>query len=41
MPTFSTVGTGMEEHANYAVEYIEAVRQIKATCPYAKTSGAV
>ncbi len=36
-----TVGTGMEEHANYAVEYIEAVRQIKATCPYAKTSGGV
>ncbi|HET6425821.1 MAG TPA: methionine synthase, partial [Planctomycetaceae bacterium] len=36
-----TVGTGMEEHANYAVEYIEAVREIKATCPYAKTSGGV
>src|SRR4029078_12187796 len=34
-----TVGTGMEEHANYAVEFIEAVRQIKAECPGAKTSG--
>ncbi len=36
-----TVGTGMEEHANYAVEFIEAVREIKATCPYARTSGGV
>lgn len=36
-----TVGTGMEEHAAYAVEFIEAVRQIKAQCPYAKTSGGV
>ena len=36
-----TVGTGMEEHANYAVEFIEAVRQIKQQCPGAKTSGGV
>jgi 5-methyltetrahydrofolate--homocysteine methyltransferase len=36
-----TVGTGMEEHANYAVEFIEAVRQIKKACPGAKTSGGV
>lgn len=36
-----TVGTGMEEHANYAVEFIEALRQIKAACPGAKTSGGV
>ena len=36
-----TVGTGMEEHANYAVEFIEAVRQIKAECPGARTSGGV
>jgi 5-methyltetrahydrofolate--homocysteine methyltransferase len=36
-----TVGTGMEEHANYAVEFIEAVRQIKKKCPHAKTSGGV
>ncbi|QDT46015.1 Methionine synthase [Symmachiella dynata] len=36
-----TVGTGMEEHANYAVEFIEAVRQIKRQCPGAKTSGGV
>jgi len=36
-----TVGTGMEEHANYAVEFIEAVRRIKVECPGAKTSGGV
>ncbi|OYW23495.1 MAG: methionine synthase, partial [Planctomycetales bacterium 12-60-4] len=36
-----TVGTGMEEHANYAVEFIEAVREIKNVCPGAKTSGGV
>src|SRR5262249_35575730 len=28
-----TVGTGMEEHANYAVEFFEAVRRIKKECP--------
>jgi 5-methyltetrahydrofolate--homocysteine methyltransferase len=36
-----TVGTGMAEHANYAVEFIEAVREIKKRCPGAKTSGGV
>lgn len=36
-----TVGTGMEEHANYAVEFIEAIRRIKRECPGAKTSGGV
>jgi 5-methyltetrahydrofolate--homocysteine methyltransferase len=36
-----TVGTGMEEHANYAVEFIDAVRKLKQVCPYAKTSGGV
>lgn len=36
-----TVGTGIEEHSNYAVEFIEAVRRIKAECPGAKTSGGV
>jgi 5-methyltetrahydrofolate--homocysteine methyltransferase len=40
-PNILTVGTGMEEHANYAVEFIEAVRQIKQECPGAKTSGGV
>lgn len=36
-----TVGTGMDEHANYAVEFIEGVRRIKQECPGAKTSGGV
>ena len=36
-----TVGTGMEEHANYAVEFIEGVREIKSRMPECKTSGGV
>jgi 5-methyltetrahydrofolate--homocysteine methyltransferase len=36
-----TVGTGMEEHANYAVEFFEAVRRLKRVLPEAKTSGGV
>jgi 5-methyltetrahydrofolate--homocysteine methyltransferase len=36
-----TVGTGIEEHANYAVEFIEAVRRLKQLFPEAKTSGGV
>jgi 5-methyltetrahydrofolate--homocysteine methyltransferase len=36
-----TVGTGMEEHNNYAVEFIEAVRQLKQLLPETKTSGGV
>jgi 5-methyltetrahydrofolate--homocysteine methyltransferase len=36
-----TVGTGMEEHANYAVEFFEAVRRLKQLFPEAKTSGGV
>jgi 5-methyltetrahydrofolate--homocysteine methyltransferase len=36
-----TVGTGMEEHANYAVEFFDAVRRIKVECPGALTSGGV
>ena len=33
-----TVGTGMEEHNNYAVEFFEAVRELKQLFPQAKTS---
>ncbi|EQC44710.1 methionine synthase [Bacteriovorax sp. Seq25_V] len=40
-PNILTVGTGIEEHNNYAVDFIEAVREIKATCPGALTSGGV
>lgn len=36
-----TVATGIEEHNNYAVNFIEAVREIKKLCPGAKTSGGV
>src|SRR5207249_863476 len=36
-----TVGTGMEEHNNYAVEFIEAVRELKRLFPQCKTSGGV
>jgi 5-methyltetrahydrofolate--homocysteine methyltransferase len=36
-----TVGTGMAEHANYAVEFFEAVRRLKEMFPDAKTSGGV
>ncbi|MHC5537569.1 methionine synthase [Singulisphaera rosea] len=36
-----TVGTGLEEHNNYAVEFIEAVRRLKVMFPEAKTSGGV
>ncbi|MFO0945549.1 MAG: methionine synthase [Planctomycetota bacterium] len=36
-----TVGTGMEEHSNYAVEFIESVREISRRFPLAKTSGGV
>jgi 5-methyltetrahydrofolate--homocysteine methyltransferase len=40
-PNILTVATGMEEHANYGVAYIEAARQIKAILPFAKVSGGV
>lgn len=36
-----TVATGMEEHNSYAVDFIEAVRDIKQKCPGAYTSGGV
>ena len=40
-PNILTVATGMEEHNNYAVNFIEATRQIKLVCPGAKVSGGV
>ncbi len=36
-----TVGTGMEEHSNYAVEFFEAIRRLKKILPLTKTSGGV
>src|SRR3569623_1272348 len=40
-PNILTVATGFEEHNRYAINFIEATRQIKATCPGAKVSGGV
>ncbi len=40
-PNILTVATGMEEHANYAVDFIRATRWIKENLPHAKVSGGV
>jgi 5-methyltetrahydrofolate--homocysteine methyltransferase len=40
-PNILTVGTGIEEHNNYAVNFIEATRWIKTNLPLAKVSGGV
>jgi len=40
-PNVLTVATGMEEHNNYAVDFIEATRWIKKNLPHAKVSGGV
>jgi 5-methyltetrahydrofolate--homocysteine methyltransferase len=40
-PNILTVATGMEEHNNYAVDYINATRWIKVNLPHAKVSGGV
>merc|ERR1712127_600674 len=40
-PNVLTIGTGMEEHANYGVDFINAVKTIKEQCPYVKISGGI
>lgn len=40
-PNILTVATGIEEHNNYAVDYIEATRWIKQNLPFTKVSGGV
>ncbi len=40
-PNIFAVATGIEEHNRYAIYFLEAVRQIKATCPGALISGGV
>ena len=40
-PNVLTVATGIEEHNNYAVDFIEAIKEIKKLCPLAKTTGGV
>ncbi len=40
-PNIMAIGTGMKEHANYAVSFIETVEWIKQNLPHAKVSGGV
>jgi 5-methyltetrahydrofolate--homocysteine methyltransferase len=40
-PNIFAIATGIEEHANYAVDFINAIRWIKANLPGAKVSGGV
>jgi 5-methyltetrahydrofolate--homocysteine methyltransferase len=40
-PNIFAVATGLEEHARYGIDYIEAVRWIRANLPQTKTSGGV
>ena len=40
-PNIFAIATGIEEHSNYAVDYIEATRWIRQNLPYAKVSGGV
>jgi 5-methyltetrahydrofolate--homocysteine methyltransferase len=40
-PNVLTVATGIEEHNNYAADFILATRRIKATLPLAKVSGGI
>ncbi|HWE47377.1 MAG TPA: methionine synthase [Caulobacteraceae bacterium] len=40
-PNIFAIATGISEHDNYAVDFIEATRRIKQTLPYARVSGGV
>jgi 5-methyltetrahydrofolate--homocysteine methyltransferase len=40
-PNILAIATGLEEHNDYAINYIEAAKIIKATCPGVKISGGV
>ena len=40
-PNIFAIATGIEEHNNYAVDYIEATRRIKAALPHVLVSGGV
>ncbi|MCB0414446.1 MAG: methionine synthase, partial [Bdellovibrionales bacterium] len=40
-PNVLTVATGMSEHNDYAKDFIDALAEIKKTCPGAKTSGGI
>jgi 5-methyltetrahydrofolate--homocysteine methyltransferase len=40
-PNVLAIATGLEEHNEYAINFIEAAKQIKATCPGVKISGGI
>jgi len=40
-PNVLTIGTGMEEHAAYGIDFIRATKRIKEECPYVKISGGI
>ncbi|CAC9584477.1 5-methyltetrahydrofolate--homocysteine methyltransferase (EC 2.1.1.13) [uncultured Gammaproteobacteria bacterium] len=40
-PNIFAIATGIEEHNNYGVDFIEATREIKKNLPYSKVSGGV
>jgi 5-methyltetrahydrofolate--homocysteine methyltransferase len=40
-PNIFAVATGIEEHNNYSLDFIEATAEIKRTCPHAHVSGGV
>jgi 5-methyltetrahydrofolate--homocysteine methyltransferase len=40
-PNILTIGTGLAEHNNYAVDFVNATREIKRVCPGCKISGGV
>jgi 5-methyltetrahydrofolate--homocysteine methyltransferase len=40
-PNVFAIATGIEEHDDYGVQFIEAVREISQALPYAKTSGGI
>mmetsp|Transcript_11071 Transcript_11071/g.18227 ORF Transcript_11071/g.18227 Transcript_11071/m.18227 type:complete len:2000 (-) Transcript_11071:90-6089(-) len=40
-PNVLTIGTGMEEHADYGIDFIKATKRIKEICPYVKVSGGI
>ncbi len=40
-PNVLAIATGIEEHERFAINFIEATKQIKATCPGARVSGGI
>ena len=40
-PNVLSIGTGIEEHNEYALAYIESIKEIKKICPYAQFIGGI